>query len=44
MLPTKLLKTFTNNNQIQPNPKNNPQATCDFFFFKSVDFILNMAE
>lgn len=32
MLPTKLLKTFTNNNQIQSNPKNNPQATCDFFF------------
>lgn len=31
MLPTKLLKRFTNNNQIQPNPKNNPQATCDFF-------------
>lgn len=43
MLPTKLLKTFTNNNQIQPNPKDNPQATCDFFK-KSVDFILNVAE
>lgn len=32
MLPTKLLKTFTNNNQIQPNPKKTTHKPLVTFF------------